>query len=710
MGVPLYKGAEGEETSTEGPRHGARRGGPARTSAPRSRRRQARPRRRRGHAARRRPGDPLLRRADRPRRARPLPEPRHADRLVGARLDVRRLLHAVAAGVAEQIADVATQHIVEDLVDWNWGPTRTRPRIVFDEIGAKNENARRRSSCSSTPASSSPTASPRSSSAALGLPAKSLPSPHAAAAAPDLSLALRERGRVPDFNDRFLALVAGKDRARRSAPSSPASAATRRPPCCASTTRSTLGRHLGRVSAKEFAAVLDELPTHRDDRAAHQLARRRGVRGRRHPQPAPPARRPRRRRRRRRRGLAASFIAAGADELVMAPNSELIVHDAWGLVVGNADDMRRSPASSTTSTATSRRSTPRRPAAPSPTGGRDGRRDVVLGRGGRRRGPRRSVDETAPDGAKRRTASTCRSSRTPGARGARTARTLDATPASPGPPGAEGGSCRGVQRRAHHLRQARRRRRRRRGHHPRRAHRRAPPRRRPRPRRSPTASSPSTPAARGAPQRRPGRPSRPAEQLRAQRERTRRRAAVRDGRIAPAAATTGRPSSRPDPPGTSGHAREGSHPRQASSAPRRTTSTPTTSVYKQLFGEEVKRVSDYLPRFKPGHRHHVQASAAITGGRSSPCPAPAPSPPPARTRRGRRRRRVRRRRVRRQGDPLLGWRAEARRLRCDHRRRRRRVRHGGKVKSATTATAAAAGTLLGRALTTTPPTATSSTS
>lgn len=38
---------------------------------------------------------------------------------------------------------------------------------------------------------------------------------------------------------------------------------------------------------------------------------------------------------------AASFIAAGADELVMAPNSELMIHDAWGLVVGNAADMHQ---------------------------------------------------------------------------------------------------------------------------------------------------------------------------------------------------------------------------------------------------------------------------------------------------------------------------------------------------------------------------------
>lgn len=37
---------------------------------------------------------------------------------------------------------------------------------------------------------------------------------------------------------------------------------------------------------------------------------------------------------------AASFIASGADELVMGGNSQLMIHDAWGLCVGNAGDMR----------------------------------------------------------------------------------------------------------------------------------------------------------------------------------------------------------------------------------------------------------------------------------------------------------------------------------------------------------------------------------
>lgn len=36
---------------------------------------------------------------------------------------------------------------------------------------------------------------------------------------------------------------------------------------------------------------------------------------------------------------AASFIACAADETIMAENSELMIHDAWGLCVGNASEM-----------------------------------------------------------------------------------------------------------------------------------------------------------------------------------------------------------------------------------------------------------------------------------------------------------------------------------------------------------------------------------
>lgn len=39
--------------------------------------------------------------------------------------------------LGEQIADVTTQHVVEDLVDWNWGPDEPAPRVVFDEIGSQ---------------------------------------------------------------------------------------------------------------------------------------------------------------------------------------------------------------------------------------------------------------------------------------------------------------------------------------------------------------------------------------------------------------------------------------------------------------------------------------------------------------------------------------------------------------------------------------------
>lgn len=36
----------------------------------------------------------------------------------------------------------------------------------------------------------------------------------------------------------------------------------------------------------------------------------------------------------------ASFIACAADETVMSPNTQLMIHDAWGLCIGNAADMR----------------------------------------------------------------------------------------------------------------------------------------------------------------------------------------------------------------------------------------------------------------------------------------------------------------------------------------------------------------------------------
>lgn len=39
--------------------------------------------------------------------------------------------------LAQQIADVATQHVVEDLVDVNFGESEPAPRIVFDEIGSR---------------------------------------------------------------------------------------------------------------------------------------------------------------------------------------------------------------------------------------------------------------------------------------------------------------------------------------------------------------------------------------------------------------------------------------------------------------------------------------------------------------------------------------------------------------------------------------------
>lgn len=42
--------------------------------------------------------------------------------------------------IAEQIRDTATKHVVEDLVDVNWGPDEPAPRLVFDEIGSRADS------------------------------------------------------------------------------------------------------------------------------------------------------------------------------------------------------------------------------------------------------------------------------------------------------------------------------------------------------------------------------------------------------------------------------------------------------------------------------------------------------------------------------------------------------------------------------------------
>lgn len=39
---------------------------------------------------------------------------------------------------AKWLCDVLTQHVVEDFVDWNWGPDTRAPRIVCDDIGSKH--------------------------------------------------------------------------------------------------------------------------------------------------------------------------------------------------------------------------------------------------------------------------------------------------------------------------------------------------------------------------------------------------------------------------------------------------------------------------------------------------------------------------------------------------------------------------------------------
>jgi phage gp29-like protein len=55
--------------------------------------------------------------------------------------------------LAEQIRDTATQHIVEDLVDINFGEGEPAPRLIFDEIGSRQAATADALKRSSTPGS-----------------------------------------------------------------------------------------------------------------------------------------------------------------------------------------------------------------------------------------------------------------------------------------------------------------------------------------------------------------------------------------------------------------------------------------------------------------------------------------------------------------------------------------------------------------------------
>ncbi|GAB3867357.1 hypothetical protein GCM10028801_41150 [Nocardioides maradonensis] len=49
------------------------------------------------------------------------------------------VLSLAIEAIAENIRDTASRHIIEDLVDLNYGPDEPAPRLVFDEIGSKND-------------------------------------------------------------------------------------------------------------------------------------------------------------------------------------------------------------------------------------------------------------------------------------------------------------------------------------------------------------------------------------------------------------------------------------------------------------------------------------------------------------------------------------------------------------------------------------------
>lgn len=138
MGIPLYKGAEGEESLATGATmaQGWRAGDNAGAAVPNG-------------------ADLILRGVEGD-----LPDANPAIRYHDEQIARAVLAHFLNLGtqtgswalgttfadfftqslqaVAEQIADVASQHVVGDLVEWNFGPDEPAPLITFDEIGSKH--------------------------------------------------------------------------------------------------------------------------------------------------------------------------------------------------------------------------------------------------------------------------------------------------------------------------------------------------------------------------------------------------------------------------------------------------------------------------------------------------------------------------------------------------------------------------------------------
>lgn len=139
MGVPLYKGAPGEEDLSKGLAMAkAWRGGEAAGSAVANE------------------ADLLLRgvEGDLPDADKPI---RYHDEQIGRAVLAHFLNLGTQTGswalgttfadfftlslqtLGQQIADISTSHVVEDLVDVNWGPEEPAPKITFQEIGSRRD-------------------------------------------------------------------------------------------------------------------------------------------------------------------------------------------------------------------------------------------------------------------------------------------------------------------------------------------------------------------------------------------------------------------------------------------------------------------------------------------------------------------------------------------------------------------------------------------
>jgi ATP-dependent protease ClpP protease subunit len=269
----------------------------------------------------------LPRLPDRPVRARPLPQPRRPDQRPGRVLQPRLVLadtfHLGLDAVAELLATAGNAHVVEDLVDINFGPDESRTAAGLRPDRHPPDRARPRprgrrprprtptssSSCAPSPASGGRVTrttradrhpEPHASALASALGAQQRRALAATAAPPTGETATTAElwlygvvgGYWFGFNDKTVAdqlrgLNVDQITVRLNSPAATPSRASRSATC--------FRNHKANVTV-----VVDGLAA-----------------------------------------SAASIIAIAGDEVVMSPGSQMMIHDPWFFTMGNAKELRQ---------------------------------------------------------------------------------------------------------------------------------------------------------------------------------------------------------------------------------------------------------------------------------------------------------------------------------------------------------------------------------